>query len=181
MQLHYLPLTPREVQLALRQRWPDSGDGPPPAVPPPSLPPLVQRMLRSGLLVVAVRRAEGVPAGGLFKPYFKALVEVGGLGRAETDAAQANRQGTVEFARPCALHLPQEAAQDATAQGALQPACGPQIYTVLCVGGSINQCGHWINGVYRPPLVLTCCRVARHAQSGAHCPARLRLLACSEG
>jgi hypothetical protein len=103
-------------------------DGQTPQQAPAELPqqllhPLVQRMLQSGLLQVGVPRAQGMLAGrpagvsGYIKPYYKVSVKVGGR-EAQTDAAQSNRQGVVEFSRPAALHLEPEAVGEEGAQGA---------------------------------------------------------------
>ncbi|KAI3425058.1 hypothetical protein D9Q98_008436 [Chlorella vulgaris] len=101
-------------------------DGQTPQQAPAELPqqllhPLVQRMLQSGLLQVGVPRAQGMLAGrpagvsGYIKPYYKVSVKVGGR-EAQTDAAQSNRQGVVEFSRPAALHLEPEAVGEEGAQ-----------------------------------------------------------------
>ena len=54
----------------------------------------------------------------MFKPYVKLVVRVGRR-EAETDAAQASRQGAAEFSRPAALHLEPEALRQRGAQGEL--------------------------------------------------------------
>ena len=56
------------------------------------LPPLALRLLRSGLLLVRVPRAEGLPTGGLFKPYAKLVARVGRReAETERDAAESSR------------------------------------------------------------------------------------------
>ncbi len=87
--------------------------------PPEPLPPAALRLLGSGMLIVAIPRAEGLLQGrraGLFKPHYKAVLRVGEH-RAESDAAQASRQGAVQFSLPVALHLPAEILEDEHAQG----------------------------------------------------------------
>ncbi|KAL4433978.1 hypothetical protein ABPG75_000419 [Micractinium tetrahymenae] len=86
------------------------------------LPPAALRLLGSGMLIVAIPQAEGLLQGrraGLFKPYFKAVLRVGER-QAESDAAQASRQGAVQFSLPVALHLPAEVLQDERAQAELE-------------------------------------------------------------
>lgn len=83
------------------------------------LPPAALRLLGSGMLIVAIPQATGLLQGrraGLFKPYFKAVLRVGQR-QAESDAAQASRQGAVQFSLPVALHMPAEALEDEHAQG----------------------------------------------------------------
>lgn len=116
-QVTYIPLSEGEVRVVMqqqRQPVPARGAGGGDAL---QLPPLALRLLRSGLLLVHVQRAEGVPSGGLFKPYVKLVLRVGRR-QAETDASQASRQGAAEFSRPAALHLEPEALQsEGGAQG----------------------------------------------------------------
>lgn len=109
----YIPLSEGEVRAVMeQQRLPvtarTAGDG--------ALPPLALRLLHSGLLLVKVQRAEGIPSGGLFKPYVKLVLRVGRR-QAETDATQASRQGAADFSRAAALHLEPEALQSGDAQG----------------------------------------------------------------
>ena len=80
--------------------------------------PLALRLLHSGLLLVGAPRVEGIPAGGMFKPYVKLVVRVVQR-EAETDAAQASRTGVAEFSRPAALHLELETLRQQGAQGGL--------------------------------------------------------------
>lgn len=89
------------------------------------LPPTALRLLGSGMLIVAIPRAEGLLQGrraGLFKPHYKAVLRVGEH-RAESDAAQASRQGAVQFSLPVALHLPAEVLEDEHAQGEAAGTC----------------------------------------------------------
>lgn len=115
-QVAYIPLSEGEVQAVMQQQRlpvPARAAGGCDAL---QLPPLALRLLRSGLLLVMVQRAEGIPSGGLFKPYVKLALRVGRR-QAETDASQASRLGAAEFSRPAALHLEPEAVQSWGAQG----------------------------------------------------------------
>lgn len=112
-QVTYIALSEGEVRVVMEQQ----------RLPVPSrsataeqLHPLALPLLHSGLLLVAVPRAEGISAGGMFKPYVKLVLRVGRR-EAETDAAQASRQGAAEFSRPAALHLEPEVLRQRGAQG----------------------------------------------------------------
>jgi len=113
LQLTYIALSEGEVRAVMeQQRLPV----PARSATAEQLHPLAVRLLHSGLLLVAVPRAEGMPAGGMFKPYVKLVVRVGRR-EAETDATQASRQGAAEFSRPAALHLEPEVLRKRGAQG----------------------------------------------------------------
>lgn len=112
-QVTYIALSEGEVRAVMEQQ----------RLPVPSrsataeqLHPLALPRLHSGLLLVAVPRAEGISAGGMFKPYVKLVLRVGRR-EAETDAAQASRQGAAECSRPAALHHEPEVLRLHGAQG----------------------------------------------------------------
>ncbi|PSC71787.1 DNA polymerase kappa [Micractinium conductrix] len=119
LQVTYLPLSEAQAAAVMQQQGlpvPERGGA-------GALPPLALRLLRSGLLVVAVPCAKGVMAGlgasaSLFKPFFKVLARVAGQ-QAETDSARANRSGVVEFSRPLAMHL-EQGVLDAAEDGAVE-------------------------------------------------------------
>lgn len=110
------------------------------------LPPAALRLLGSGMLIVAIPQAEGLLRGrraSLSKPHFKAVLRVGER-RAESDAAQASRQGVVQFALPVALHLPAEALEDEHARGEGRRPAGSE-----ATGAGSSRCtaGCWLLGL----------------------------------